>query len=49
MISEPVSQDASMTLLATKLNIVEYTTILVSYLSYQSIAVAEMGENQGAQ
>ena len=35
MISEPVSQDASMTLLATKLNIVEYTAILVSCLLYQ--------------
>ena len=35
MISELVSQDASMTLLATKLNIVEYTAILVLCLLYQ--------------
>ena len=38
MISEPVSQDASMTLLATKLNIVEYTAILVSCLLYQLLS-----------
>ena len=45
MISELVSQDASMTLLATKLNIVEYTAIQVLFLLYQLLN----GRRQGSQ